>query len=69
MPVISKEEKNMIRNVHLAAETAAAIAAIMKKWKSSSLGDTIPGIIRENIEYAGLPAIAAEPRKHAIFPL
>jgi len=59
----------MIRNVHLAAETAAALAAIMKEWKSSSLGDTIPDIIRENIEYAGLPAIAAEPRKHAILPL
>ena len=59
----------MIRNVHLAAETAAAIAAIMKEWKSSSLGDTIANIIRENIEYAGLCAIAAEPRKHVTFPL
>ena len=59
----------MIRNAHLAAETAAALAAIMKEWKSSSLGDMIPDIIQENIEYAGLPAIAAEPRKHVILPL
>lgn len=59
----------MIRNVHLAAETAVALAAIMKEWKSSSLGDTIPDIIRENIDCAGLPAIAAEPRKHVILPL
>lgn len=63
MPVISKEGTKMFRSVHLVAETAAAVETLMKEWGFSSLRETMLDIIREDIECAGLPAIAAEPYK------